>query len=100
MTARLDHLDHVRSIVADGIRLAPDYDQADWDNSFADRSRFLREEIEDLQDFEGAKYTGSVGDHTLEICGISVRVRDGYRQLLEAWCSAARSTMEREAVPA
>lgn len=97
MSPRLDHL---RSVIEESVRRAPDYDQADWDNSFAARSKFLREEIEDLRDAEGAKYVGKVGDHALVLGGISVRVRDGYRQLLEAWCSAARSAMEREAVPA
>jgi hypothetical protein len=93
-------LDHLVSIVEESIRRAPDYDQADWDNSFAARAKFLREEIQDFKTFEGATYKGTVGDHTLKLGGIAVRGRDGYRQLLESWCSAARSAGEREVVPA
>lgn len=84
-------LDYLSNIVDGILKDAPDYDQADWDRSFAARSKFFRQLIADLGEYEGAKYAGMVGDHSLTLGGISVRVRDGYRQLLEAWRSAVPS---------
>ncbi len=68
-------------------------DLAAWENSFASRSLWLRMTIGNLIVLSGdGHYEGRVGDHGLSLCGISVRVKDGYRALLQHWLATARAS--------
>lgn len=76
------------------IAQAPPYRADDWEDSFADRQKHLREDaIGMLISFDHAVYEGTVGDHSLELGGIKVHSDDGYKWLLLDWCDAARAAI-------
>lgn len=77
-------------------------DAGAWEESFANRQKFLRFHMGNLIVLSGdGHYEGDVGDHGLSLCGISVRVRDGYRALLQAWLGAAKARLgDRTSIPA
>jgi hypothetical protein len=76
------------------IEAAPPYREADWDESFAERSRYFREEIGDLVAADDAVYTGMVGDHAFALGLIMVAGEDGYRRLLLDWIDAAHAVIQ------
>jgi hypothetical protein len=78
------------------IAAAPAYRAADWDDSFAQRSKYFRSEIEDLVAADDAIYGGMVGDHSFALGPISVTSDDGYRLLLLDWTDAARAAIADE----
>lgn len=70
-------------------------DAGAWEESFANRQKFLRFHIGNLIVRSGdGYYEGDVGDHGLSLCGVSVRVDDGYRALLQAWLDAAGAELQ------
>lgn len=66
-----------------------------WEESFANQQKALRYFIGQLIVGSGAgRYSGTVGDHTLTLCGVTAHVEDGYRALLRAWFDEANKVPE------
>ncbi len=87
-------LQEVATVVSESLRwmsaLADDDTLSAWEESFVRQRQALRDFIGELIVGSGAgSYSGTVGDHTLTLCGVTARVNDGYRALLRAWLDAA-----------
>lgn len=76
-------------------RLVDDATVQAWEDSFAYQQKALRYFIGQLiMDSGAGSYSGTVGDHTLTLCGVTAHVEDGYRALLQTWIDEANKVLE------